>query len=78
MTVRELIEKLSKHDLDTAVVVMGYEYGYDEPEVYPCPIAIEFDVNWDGKKKPTLIHGRHDEPNTLDVSQWKYAVLIGR
>lgn len=78
MTIRELIEKLSKHDLDMPVVVMGYEYGYDEPEVYPCPIAITFDENWDGKKKISLRHGRHEEPATINVSEWKYAVLIGR
>jgi len=78
MTVGELIEKLKTFPADENVVVMGYNYGYDEPVVYPCPISIIFDVNWDGEKKVQGGEGRHDSPETLDMSRWKRAVLIGR
>jgi hypothetical protein len=78
MTIGQIIETLKKFPAETRVVVYSYKNGYDDPVVHKCPIDIIFDVNWDGKKKKEGCDGRHDTPDTLDMTKWKNAVLIGR
>lgn len=78
MTVNELIERLKSFPGDQRVVVYSYKDGYDDPVIFNCPIDIIFDVNWDGNEKIDGSNGRHDTPDTLDMSKWKQAVLIGR
>jgi hypothetical protein len=63
MTIRELIESLSKiEDQDIRVMVKGYEGGYDDVvNINPTPIEIALDVNEEwyfGKhEKAKDIHG---------------------
>ena len=59
MTVRELIDALSKVPLDSMVVIPGYEGGYDNPEVTTETIVP--DTNWTGNGKESWYMGRHDK-----------------
>lgn len=57
MTVRELIEQLSKFEPDMKVVVDGYEEGYDDPVVCTAEILIDSNIT-DGRKDKHW-SGRH-------------------
>lgn len=59
MTVRELIDMLSKVPQDSMVVIPGYEGGFDNPTVESA--ALIPDTNWNGKNKNYWYSGRHDE-----------------
>jgi hypothetical protein len=59
MTVAELIQQLQKVPQDMMVVVLGYESGYDNPEIQNNGMLIP-DDNWDGQKKINWYNGRHD------------------
>lgn len=53
MKVKQLIEKLQQYDLDTRVVVQGYEGGFDEVDslhlVSMCKNLHKQDKWWDGE-----------------------------
>lgn len=57
MTIKELIEALSKFDLDTPVVVRGYEGGYNDVTIVKAE-SIQLNVN---KQHYYGAHGRTDE-----------------
>jgi hypothetical protein len=59
MTVNELIEELKKVPGDLMVVVLGYEGGYENPEVQNNG-SLVVDSNWNGQTKNTWYNGRHD------------------
>lgn len=54
MTVEQLIKELSSYDLNTKVVVCGYEEGYNDikqilpVKMVPNPNKIEKDRYWEG------------------------------
>lgn len=58
MTVAELIEELKTRPQDMMVVVLGYEGGYDNPEVQNNGTLVLND-NWDGQEKINWYNGRH-------------------
>jgi len=79
MTVRELIEILSKVPLDSMVLVHGYEGGYDNPSLDTQTIVA--DSNWNGSEKKSYSFGRHDKYHNgieADDIQPVNAVIIGR
>jgi hypothetical protein len=57
MTIKELIEALSKFDSDTPVVVGGYEGGYNDVTIVKAE-SIQLNVN---KQHYYGAHGRTDE-----------------
>ena len=60
MTVAELIEELKTRPQDMMVVVLGYEGGYDNPEVQNNGTLL-LDENWDGQEKLSWYNGRHSD-----------------
>ncbi len=61
MTIKELIEALSKFDPETPVVVRGYEGGYNDVSIVKAE-SIQLNVN---KQHYYGAHGRTDEQYEL-------------
>jgi len=76
ITVRELIQELSKHDGDSPVVVEGYEWGYETPD------GVEEIDLIDGQNDSGESHGGPFDTVERKVPDWEYkefkAVLIKR
>lgn len=62
MKIKDLIEKLSKYDPETLVMVEGYEAGVDYPgEPYETPIRLNQNDEW--------FYGKHEVHHVTDDNQ---------
>ena len=78
MTVAELIEELKTRPQDMMVVVLGYEGGYDNPEIQNNGTLVLND-NWDGQEKLHWYNGRHGEAYRAEEGdELAQCVVIGR